>query len=234
LKISLLFRNGAGTTVHRNTDGSDMYIPVYDAGLHVRIDEPFREPKYVPVAEAITKNLGDNVTINAKASEPATLKVYLNGNQIGPTVTNATVINVTANLNSYGSQMIVAEAASATATKYDTINFFVTPPQTVAALPAGVRDGINYEQGDTSVTLVLYAPFKSRVAVLGDFNNWLETTGQQMNKTPDGNRYWVRITGLTPGMEYGYQYLVDGSLKVADYMTEKGVGSVQRSIHSCY
>ncbi|MEO5647578.1 MAG: hypothetical protein ABIQ56_04400, partial [Chitinophagaceae bacterium] len=29
LKIALLFRNGAGTKVQRNTDGSDMYIPIY-------------------------------------------------------------------------------------------------------------------------------------------------------------------------------------------------------------
>jgi glycosidase len=42
-----------------------------------------------------------------------------------------------------------------------------------------------------------------------------------MAKTPDGNRYWLRITGLTPGTEYAYQYLVDGNLRIADYYAEK-------------
>src|SRR5258708_40297842 len=42
-----------------------------------------------------------------------------------------------------------------------------------------------------------------------------------MNKTPDGNYWWLRITGLTPRTEYSFQYLVDGSLKVGDPYAEK-------------
>jgi glycosidase len=42
-----------------------------------------------------------------------------------------------------------------------------------------------------------------------------------MNKTPDGNYWWLRITGLTPGTEYAFQYLVDGTLKVGEPYAEK-------------
>jgi len=56
-------------------------------------------------------------------------------------------------------------------------------------LPNGIGDGITYEKGDTSAYLVLFAPGKSRIAVIGDFNNWAETQDGQMNKTPDGNRF---------------------------------------------
>src|SRR5687768_915293 len=42
-----------------------------------------------------------------------------------------------------------------------------------------------------------------------------------MNKTPDGNYWWIRISGLTPGAEYAFQYLVDGVLKIADPYAEK-------------
>ena len=42
-----------------------------------------------------------------------------------------------------------------------------------------------------------------------------------MNQTPDGQRYWITIKGLTPGTEYAYQYLIDDSIQVADYNTEK-------------
>src|SRR5438270_481280 len=41
LKIALLFRNGNGNTVQRNSDQSDMYVPIYGSGLAVRIDQPF-------------------------------------------------------------------------------------------------------------------------------------------------------------------------------------------------
>lgn len=221
LKIAVLFRNGAGTIKNANADGSDMYVPVYDAALHVRIDEPFREPKFVPVPEAVDKTVGDNLRIEAKSSATATLKLYFNGVQVGATATNADTITAITTITGYGAQMIVAEAATISATTYDTIIFSVNAPATVAPLPAGVRDGINYWPGQDSVTLVLFAPHKTRVAVLGDFNNWIETEEAQLNRTPDSTRYWVTIKGLTPGTEYAYQFLIDGNLKVADYMAEK-------------
>ncbi|HYM94614.1 MAG TPA: alpha-amylase family glycosyl hydrolase, partial [Chitinophagaceae bacterium] len=58
---------------------------------------------------------------------------------------------------------------------------------------------------------------------IGEFpgSNWTEQPQYQMNKTPDGNYWWLRITGLSPGTEYAFQYLVDGSLKIADPYTEK-------------
>jgi 1,4-alpha-glucan branching enzyme len=42
-----------------------------------------------------------------------------------------------------------------------------------------------------------------------------------MKKTPDGERYWFQLTGLTKGVEYGFQYLVDGEIRVADPFADK-------------
>ena len=96
-------------------------------------------------------------------------------------------------------------------------------PAILLALPAGVKDGINYEADNTAATLVLYAPSKNRVSVIGDLtgSNWAEQLPYQMNKTPDGNYWWIRLTGLTPGTEYSFQYLVDGTLKIAEPYAEK-------------
>lgn len=218
LKISILFRNGGGTKVARNADGSDMYVPVYDNGVYARIDDPFKQPTYIPIPETITKNLGDALSITAKSSLAGTLKIFFNGTQLASTSATSATVNTTISVN--GDQQIIAEATSGGTTRRDTVNFVVAATP-VADLPAGVKDGINYEQGDTSVTLVLYAPLKSSVFVLGDFNNWTQSSKYIMNRTPDGNRYWIRITGLTKGTEYAYQYLIDGTLKVADYNTEK-------------
>jgi hypothetical protein len=83
----------------------------------------------------------------------------------------------------------MVEANDGTATKTETFQFFVASAPVVSPLPAGVRDGINYETGNTSVVLVLYAPGKSRVSVIGEFtgSNWVEQSNYVMNKTPDGN-----------------------------------------------
>ena len=220
LKIAILFRYGNGNTKLTNADGSDMFLPVYDNGNAVRITDPLKQPTYISIPETITKTIGNSVAITAKAAAAADLKLYFNGTQIAAQ-TAATTITSAATILVSGNQSIVAESVLGSSTQRDTVNFFVASTTVVASLPTGVKQGINYEPGDTSVTLVLYAPLKSRVSVVGDFNNWVEGSKYQMNQTPDGTTYWVRITGLTPATEYSYQYIVDGSLKIADYNTEK-------------
>lgn len=219
-KIAILFRNGAGTVVQRNSDGSDMYIAVYGASLAGAFTQPLYQPLYVPVPEPLQKNIGDNIAINYAASQYAGMSLFFNGALIN-SAANADSITADPAITSSGAQQIIGKANNGAATVSDTINFFVSPPATIAPLPAGTADGINYETGDTSAILVLRAPGKTNVTVLGDFNNWTQQTVYQMNKTPDGKFFWLRITGLTPATEYAYQYLVDGSITIADPYTQK-------------
>lgn len=219
--VNVLFRNGTGSIKQANSDGSDMYIPVYPAGqLAVRIDTPLREPRYIPYPEPLTKLIGDNIFVKAVSSQNADLNLKFNGTSF-QTATGATSISGTSgNIIASGNQQIIAEATVGANTVRDTFNFFVAPPANQAPLPANVKDGINYITSD-SVVLVLLAPGKSRVSVIGDFNNWTEQTAYQMNITPDGRRWWLGIGKLTPGQEYGFQYYVNGTLKIADPYCEK-------------
>ncbi len=221
-KIAILFRSGNGNTVQRNTDGSDMYITVFDNNLAVQLEEPFFQPLYTPAPEPISKQVGDNITLKGNASKPSTMKWYLNSVEIG-TATNVTTLTATPTLTITGNQSVVLEANDGISTKTQSFQFFVAPAPNILPLPAGVRDGINYEAGNTSVVLVLNAPGKTRVSVIGEFpgSNWTEQTAYVMNKTPDGNYWWLRITGLNPGQEYAFQYLVNGSLKVGEPYAEK-------------
>ncbi len=220
-KIAILFRDGSGTLKQANTDGSDMYVPVYTSANAVTFTAPPLQPTFVPIPEPITKTIGDNIPITAIASNSSAMTLYLNGTVI-QTATGATTISATPTLVSSGNTQIVAEANDGVTDARDTINFFVSGSVNVADLPAGARDGINYINS-TTVTLVLYAPGEGRVAVIGDLpgNNWTEQSSYQMNKTPDGNRWWITISGLTPGTEYSFQYLVNGTLRIADPYSEK-------------
>ncbi|MDE3144101.1 MAG: T9SS type A sorting domain-containing protein [Bacteroidota bacterium] len=224
LKIAILFRSGNGNSKLANADGSDMYIPVYPAAtssnLLVRLDAPLRQPLYTPTLVPLTKKVGDNVSITANANQNSNITLFFNGTQIG-SVTNAQTASATGTIGSAGTQTIIAQANNGTTTTSDTSTFFISSSNTMAALPSGTVDGINYEAGDTSAVLVLYAPHKSQIIVVGDFNNWTQSSAYQMNETPDSLRYWIRLTHLTPGTEYAYQYVIDGSLTVADYNAEK-------------
>jgi glycosidase len=221
LRIAILFRDAAGNLVQRNEDATDMYVPVYDNNLAVRFTAPPLQPKYTLIPETINITAGNTLPVTGIASTASNMKLYFNGTAI-QTATNVTTINALPTVTS-GNQQLVVEAitTSPAATKRDTINFFVAGGVNIAPLPAGVREGINYINA-TTATLVLFAPGKNRVSVISEFpsGSWNETAANQMNKTPDGNYWWITVNGLISGQIYAYQYLVDGVLKVADPYTE--------------
>lgn len=219
--VNVIFRNAGGSLKQVNSDGSDMYIPVYGASqFAVRLNSPASEPRYVPWPEPITATVGSTINIAGVSSANAALTLTLNGTNIA-TVTNGNSITATPTLTSACEQKIVLTGNNGTTIVKDSFSFFITQPATIAPLPSGAQEGINYLPGNTSVTLVLFAPNKSNVTVIGDFSNWNALCSNQMNKTADGNYYWITLTGLTPGVEYGYQYLVDNTIKIADPYTQK-------------
>lgn len=225
-KIGILFRdaNANPDLVKKaaNADGSDMFIPIYTNDVAIRFSAPPFQPIFVPAPEPLTKTVNDNISLTANSNKAATLNLYLNGILI-QTAAGATTISANPTLTAGGNTTIIAEAVDGATVTKDSVKFFVTGGVPVAPLPAGAKDGINYLPNNTSVVLVLYAPGKNRVSVIGEFpgNNWTEQISNQMNKTPDGNYWWLQIDGLTAGMEYAFQYLVDGTLKIADPYTEK-------------
>ena len=61
---------------------------------------------------------------------------------------------------------------------------------------------------------------KSFVYLLGEFNDWTIAPAYLMNRTPDGTRYWLELPNLPTG-ETAFQYLVDGTIPVADPYADK-------------
>lgn len=95
------------------------------------------------------------------------------------------------------------------------------------ARPAGISNGIYYGADGTSVTLCTYAASKTesakRVFLIGDMTDWKLDADHQLYK--DGNYFWIKLTGLTKGKEYRFQYAVeraDGVKKqISDLYSEK-------------
>lgn len=101
-------------------------------------------------------------------------------------------------------------------------SYIVNPTVSNEPLPTGLQNGINYGEDDTSVHLVLTAPNKENVFVIGTFNDWSLSDQYLMKK--DGDQFWIEVSDLVPGQEYQFQYLVDGEIAIADPYTEK-IGS---------
>ena len=100
----------------------------------------------------------------------------------------------------------------------------VVPPTVVdAPVPAGYRDGITVEVGESEATLVLRAPGKGFVHAIGDFSDWQPRDAYVMkrdNSDPRGTRWWTTVplngTGTGARTATRFQYLVDGTLRVSD------------------
>ncbi|MFP4064578.1 MAG: alpha-amylase family glycosyl hydrolase [Bacteroidales bacterium] len=85
-----------------------------------------------------------------------------------------------------------------------------------------MKPGVTYHD-ENSATLVLHDPpaLKEYVFLIGDMNNWHPTENHYMNRTPDGTHYWITLEGLEADTEYGYQFYIDGELRLADPYTHK-------------
>ncbi|KAF2514831.1 T9SS type A sorting domain-containing protein [Flavobacterium salilacus subsp. salilacus] len=111
--------------------------------------------------------------------------------------------NITSNQNY---ELVVTQGGNTITKNFSAV---VNPNTVTQAMPAGVRDGINYNNADaTKATLVLNAPYKDYVYVAGSFNNWQPTSAYAMKKDGATGKYWLEITGLTPGEINTFQYWV--------------------------
>jgi len=189
----------------------DIFYDVYEtATLTVRITSPEEDPLIAELLDTL------HVTWQTNLADSSFL--YINNQEVFADTGSSFQYELIA--THYGANWIKAVAANETERVADSFYFYVRRPLTVEERPAGVKDGINYIN-DTTVILCLYAPEKNYVFAIGDHSDWIVTDDIYMKQTPDANRYWVEITGLEPGRQYIFQYLIDGSIRVGDIYAEQ-------------
>ncbi len=211
-KMTFVFRNAAGTVVGRNADGSDIYLNVYAAGFNASFSLPSMESQIV--------NANQVVPVTANSSLVSDITISVNGSQVA-SGNGVTSLNYNFSEAAAGEYLITMSAVNGATTITDEKVVIILPAINIAASPAGTIDGINLSSS-TGVRLQLYAPNKSFVFVIGDFNNWQLDLSYLMNRTPDGNTYWLDIPNLSPGTEYRFQYYINmEGMRVADVYSDK-------------
>ncbi len=211
LKLAFVFRAADNSKTGREADGGDIFYNVYQAGItSVQITVPANKPDIV--------NLNDTVLVKGNSANADSTYLLLDSQVLVADTASSFSYNIVA--SQYGRHWIIAKAVKASTVVYDSVYYYVNRAPVVAALPAGVRDGVNYIN-DSTVVLSLYAPHKKHIFAIGDFSNWEVGDKWAMNITPDSNRFWVKITGLTPKKEYIFQYLIDGTIRIGDPYADK-------------
>ncbi|RMG68821.1 MAG: T9SS C-terminal target domain-containing protein [Bacteroidetes bacterium] len=210
--LAFVFRSQDGSVVGRDADGSDIFYPIYDP------NDPLQILVLTP-GDGLIRESGDEIIFRGAASNSGTLTLFLNGNQIKQTTGKELRDTLTA--GTPGGYWLSFRADDGTDVVEDSIYFVVRGQVQTEAVPGGTEPGINYLGGDTSVVLSLYAPNKSFVYVLGDFNDWTASPEYFMKRSLDNATWWLEVGGLTPGEEYAFQYLVDGEIYIADPYADK-------------
>jgi len=214
LKMAFVFRSafevGGQWITGRDENGADIFIDVFEAGLNVTFIKPFSFPFIAALEESFEVELA--------ASESDSVWLYVEDVLVKKEAGTYLLDTLTA--TSYGKFMVRAVAGNAEGSVADTFYYHVRKPVEIEPLPEGVRDGMNYPDQNTAI-LSLVAPGKEFVYVIGDFNNWEVDSNYYMMKTPDGERFWMEINGLTTGKEYVFQYFIDGKIRVGDPYADK-------------
>jgi glycosidase len=208
LQLSFVFRDAAGNIVGRAADGSDIYYDVYpaNAGLLAKFFKPYDVTQIA--------NINETIDIQGAANTNSTLQIFDDGNLIA-SQNNATTINHTLTVATQGLHTVELVANNGAATVRDTFFYTANPTVVVQDPPANLEYGANYIN-DSTVILKFFAPNKNFVYVLGDFTGWTPDPNFYMKKGTDNETWWLEVTGLTPDQRYGYQYWVDGEIKIAD------------------
>ncbi|MDI6402316.1 alpha-amylase family glycosyl hydrolase, partial [Balneolaceae bacterium ANBcel3] len=213
-QIAMVFRSADG-----GRQSEDLFVRVYFEPVSVR----WITPEIQPLSPLFVEE-GDIIDIEIQASalagEVSEIRLYVNDQLHSASAES--ILETEVEITETGTTVLRAEAEN-TQEDMDTSEIWVTvnPDPVFLSRPAEVHDGIWYHEEDpTQVTLSLMAPGKEFVYVIGDFNNWRVDEAYFMNQAEEGI-FWLTIDGLEPGKEYAFQYLVDGTLRIADPYTEK-------------
>jgi len=215
--LALVFRNANGS----KQTSPDIYVKLALSN-YVSIVTPD------PSGNQIFVEQGQNISITTEASPVAnTIELFVDagvGFQPVGSISNASQLQVNylplnAGILKIKSVATFPNASAEAIANYSVLFRGATISQN---LPLGIGDGINYFSNDpTKAVLVLVAPGKEFVYLVGDFNDWLLDDNFLMKRTPDGERFWIEINGLQPIIEYVFQYWVEGTIKVGDPLSDK-------------
>lgn len=205
-KIAIVLRNADGTKTGKTTAGSDIFVDIASGEFQIAFTNPNAHI-------ALAQNTALDIKVGA--SQAATIELFIN-NQTVKTTNNTTELVHNYTFAQAIDYELIAKATANNKSIYDTIFVCVPAPVQQQARPQGAKLGINYNS-NSSATLVLHAPLKQNVFLIGEFNDWRQLNAYQMKK--DGDYFWITIDNLVPAKKYSYQYLVDGNLRVSDPYT---------------
>ncbi|MCX7986490.1 MAG: alpha-amylase family glycosyl hydrolase [Bacteroidales bacterium] len=211
LELAFVFRSADKSREGKTESNGDIFYPVVnDTLIHIKLLAPSNSRNLVQV--------GKKVPVWAVFSKNDSVQILIDGNKY-KTLQKSFEYLDTLEVTKLGKTRVNIKVFKGIEVANDSFYFFVPYPTSIASLPTGCTDGINFID-DSTVVLCFVAPKKNSAFVIGEFNYWEVDTLYQMKYTPDSTRFWITLSKLDPQKEYAYQFFVDGQT-IADPYARK-------------
>ncbi|WP_225035216.1 alpha-amylase family glycosyl hydrolase [Winogradskyella sp. SM1960] len=212
-QIGMVFRNEDGSQELKDDGCEDFIFPV--GKVIINITQPTNE--IVVLNSGNDLSLSATITFQGSTTVQGSFEIFYNNVSVatgncGFPACNATLTNVTES----GTVKFVGTPPGSTETGEASFDVIVVPAVVEQALPANMIDGINYHTDPSKATLVLTAPGKEFIQVAGSWNNYSPSASDVMKRDPSTGKYWLELSGLTPGAIETYQYWVFDTNPVAN------------------
>ena len=198
--IAFVFRS-ADSKIEVKDNGADIFVELATEGLSVKIISP---------AHGSILEVGQEYTVQVQQQAATNVKLFKNDTAVAET--GGATLTYTYAPTEPEDVVFKAVATDGTNTVEESVSVAVLGETESAARPADADNGVTINGNEA--TFVLFAPGKKSVVLLGDFNEYAPSNESMMKR--DGDYFWITVSGLEEGVEYGYQYLVDGTIKIGD------------------
>ena len=221
-KLAFVFRDATAKVEGKTASGTDIFYELFEAGVAAAKIQ-------TPTNGSLIK-INSKVSIKGETSVKGLVKLTING-EVVKSLENANSVSYELEATKTGTTKIALTLEQdGKIICEDKVSYYVATPVVEKQVPEKYLEGINYHTDCDSITLVLRAPLNEDVYIIGDFNDWTYNEDFQMyranvksklNPEKDSTRlFWRTIAVEDPTKKYGFQYYVDGKIKISDPYTE--------------
>ena len=231
--LAFVFRSsqqsGGGYLEGKDVDNKDIFLELYEPGITAQfitptITESFQDPRREPLFMTDQDTLHILGTSVQLFTETVRTELFINGTSVSSV--NHDTLSYTLIGGDYTDDLLQIDLIAEDMYQLrDTASFIVikNPGLKEAPRPEGLDAGITVGPYGQSVTFSLFAPYKDFVYLIGDFNDWMVLPEFEMFRdyiSEDEVWYWITVP-VDESKEYGFQYLIDGEIRIADPYTQK-------------
>lgn len=207
-QLAFVFRNVDGTIVGRDTDGSDIFLDIFEnnASLIAELEEPATDLViYVDEAFPVVLNINQQAEVVISVNGDIVLEQETSAISSSFSFPDEGEFLLNIRINTDDDSLLIERNVLAIRRNIEPENH-----------PEDVLNGLNIRL-DEKLIFALTAPGKEHVFLLCPANNFSPDLEFRMTPNGQGDVFWTELPkSLFAEGEHYYQYLVDGEITIAD------------------